>query len=183
MLNIRPLPVLLLLFPLFLLLLLMPPDLRSLLILFLPLMSQLLPLFLWPTLIALDAPGLLPFPISITVPVLPVTVKSLVRNPFIVPAVSVPIMVSVVASPARVYIIIELWNIPIESPTPIIIIRAIPAAFPWTPPPAVPEENFDVIIRNDVYTVRIGQWYHLRRRRKNDSWRERKSNTHIYLCH
>jgi hypothetical protein len=71
--------------------------------------------------ILLDIPGSLPFPISVIIPAIPVPLKLSVRNPFIVPPVSVPIMVSVVSSPSWVYIIIKDWNIVIISPTPVII--------------------------------------------------------------
>jgi hypothetical protein len=71
--------------------------------------------------ILLDIPGSLPFPISVIIPTIPVPLKLSVRNPFIVPPVSVPIMVSVVSSPSWVYIIIKDWNIVIISPTPVII--------------------------------------------------------------
>ena len=43
------------------------------------------------------------------------------RNPFIVPPVPVPIMVSVVSSPTWVYIKIKTWNIVIITPAPVII--------------------------------------------------------------
>jgi len=102
-------------------LLLMSLDLRSLFIFLLPLMSQFLSLLLWPGLIALDAPGPLSFPISIIMPAPPVLLKSLVRNPFIGPPVSVPIMVSVVSSPTRVYIKIKTWDSIKISPPAVII--------------------------------------------------------------
>jgi hypothetical protein len=54
-------------------------------------------------------------------PALPVLLKLLVRNPFIVPPVPVPIMVSVVSSPTRVYIKIEAWNIVVITPALVII--------------------------------------------------------------
>ena len=43
------------------------------------------------------------------------------RNPFIVPAVSIPIMVSVVSPPTWVNIKIKTWDIVIITPTPVII--------------------------------------------------------------
>jgi hypothetical protein len=58
---------------------------------------------------------------SIFLPALPALLKSLVRNPFIVPPVPVPIMVSVVSSPTRVYIKIETWDTIIVTPPPVII--------------------------------------------------------------
>jgi hypothetical protein len=63
-------------------------------------------------------------------PALPVLLKSLVRNPFIVPPVPVPIMVSVVSSPTRVYIKIKTWNSVIITPAPVIIMCAIPTTVP-----------------------------------------------------
>jgi hypothetical protein len=56
------------------------------------------------------------------IPALPVLLKLLVRDLLIVPPVSVPIPVSVVPSPTRVYIIIKRWYSVIISPTPVIII-------------------------------------------------------------
>jgi hypothetical protein len=97
-------------------------DLRPLLILLLPLMSEFLSLLVQSGLITLDAPGSLPFPAAITVPALPVLSELSVRNPFIVPPVSVPIMAPVVSSPTRVYIEIETWNVVIITPAPVIIV-------------------------------------------------------------
>jgi hypothetical protein len=67
---------------------------------------------------------------SITLPALPVLLKSLVRNPFIVPRMPVPIMVSVISSPTWIYIKIKTWNISIITPALVIIMRAIPTTFP-----------------------------------------------------
>jgi hypothetical protein len=58
----------------------------------------------------------------IILPAFPVLLKSLVRNPFIVPSVPIPITVSVVSSPAWIYIKIETWDIVIITPTPVIIL-------------------------------------------------------------
>ena len=102
-------------------LLLMLLDLGSLLILLLPLLSQFLALWLWSRLVALDVPRSLPFPMSIFLPALPVLLKSLVRNRFIVPPVPVPIMVSVVASPPGVDIKIKTGHTVIIPPAPVII--------------------------------------------------------------
>jgi hypothetical protein len=54
-------------------------------------------------------------------PALPVLLKSLVRNPLIVPLVPVPIPVSVVSSPTGVYIKIKTGNVVIMPPAPVII--------------------------------------------------------------
>jgi hypothetical protein len=96
-------------------------NLRPLAILPFPLLSQFLSLLLWWGSIALDSPRSLLFPISIIVPGLPVLMKVLVMNRFIVPPVAVPIMVSVVSSPTWVYIIIKTRNIVIITPAPVII--------------------------------------------------------------
>jgi hypothetical protein len=73
-------------------------------------------------LIVLDTPGSLPLPIAIMIPALPVLLKLLVRDLFIVPPVSVPILVSVVSSPTRVYIIIKRGYVVIIGPTTVIVI-------------------------------------------------------------
>jgi hypothetical protein len=49
-------------------------------------------------------------------------------------------MISVVASPTWVYIKIETRDLVIITPTPVIIMGAIPTTFPWTPPPTIPEK-------------------------------------------
>jgi len=77
---------------------------------------------LWERLIALYAPGFLPFPESITLPTLPVPLKPLMIDPFIVPPAPVPITISIVPSPPRVYVIIKTWNTIIITPAPVIIL-------------------------------------------------------------
>lgn len=134
-------------------------------------------------LIALNAPGSLSFPISIIIPALPVLLKSSARDSFIVPPVSVPIMIPVVPSPARVYIKIKTWDIIVITPTTIIIMGAIPTTFPQTPPPTIPEKEICFNIRNSVHIVRIGDHDHFRRCCEYNGWRQRKSDTYIYLCH
>jgi hypothetical protein len=96
-------------------------NLRPLFILLLPFSSHFLSLLWWSRSIVLDAPTSSPFPISIITPGPPVLLKSRVRNPFVVPAVSVPIVVPVVSSPTRIYVKIETWNIVIINPAPVII--------------------------------------------------------------
>jgi hypothetical protein len=158
-------------------------NLRPLLILLLPLLPQYL-LLLWrPRLIALDAPVFLPLPILIRVPALPILLKSLVGNLLIVPPVPLPVMVSVVSSPTRIYIEIELWNMIEVGPTTVVVARAIPTAFPQTPPPAVIEKQVYVYIGNNVDIGRIGQHDHTRRCVKYDGRRQRDSNAYAYLCH
>jgi hypothetical protein len=96
---------------------------------------------------------------------------------------AVPIMVPVVSSPAWVYIKIKTWNMAIIDPSPVIIMRAIPTTFPWTPPPTVPEKQFYIYIRNNVNIVRIRDHNHLRRCFEYDEWWQRNMNANIYLCH
>jgi hypothetical protein len=86
-----------------------------------------------------------------------------VRNPFIVPSVPIPITVSVVSSPARIYIIIETGDSVIIPPTMVIIQGAIPMTSPWTPPPATPEKQVYIYTRNNVNIVCIGHHDHIRR--------------------
>ena len=100
--------------------LLMLPNFRPLLIVGFPLLSEFLSLVLRTRLIALDAPGPLPFPMVIRLPALPVLAKLLVRNPFIVPRVSVPGMVVVVFSPAGVDVIIEPGDAVVVSPSAVV---------------------------------------------------------------
>jgi hypothetical protein len=62
----------------------------------------------------------LPFPMVIRFPALPVLVKLLVRNPFIVPLVSVPGMVSVVFSPAGVDVIVKRGDTLVMRPSAVV---------------------------------------------------------------
>jgi hypothetical protein len=64
-------------------------------------------------------------------------------------------MVLIVPSPAGVYIIVETRNMAVIDPPAVIILRPIPATFPWTPPPAIPEKQINVYIRSNVNAVRI----------------------------
>jgi hypothetical protein len=104
-------------------LLLMLLDLRSLLILLLPLHSYFLSLLWRSGLIALDAPVVSPTtrPIISIIPTPPVLLKSWLRDRLIVPRLSVPISVSVVSSPTRVYIIIKTGDIVIITPATVVI--------------------------------------------------------------
>ncbi len=100
--------------------LLMLPNLRPLLIVGFPLLSEFLSLLCRARLIALDTPGSLPFPMVIRLPALPVLVKLVVRNPFIVPLVSVPGVVSVVFSPAGVDVIIKRGDAAVMRPSAVV---------------------------------------------------------------
>lgn len=125
---------------LLLLLLLMFLNLGFLLILFFPLMPQLLPLLLRSRLITLNSPGSVMLPMSTVLPAPPVLLKSLRGDSLIVPPVPVPIVFAVVPSPARIYIEIKTGNIFIIRPPLVVMMGAIPTPFPWSPPPAVPEK-------------------------------------------
>jgi hypothetical protein len=116
-------------------------------------------------------------------PFLPVLLELVVRNALIVPPVAIPIMVPVVSPPAWVYVKIETWNMAVISPSPVIIMRAIPTTLPWTPPPPIPEEQINLYIRNNVNIGRIGDHNHSGRRRKCDERREGNMNSNIYLSH
>ncbi len=99
-------------------------------ILFFPLMPQLLPLLWWSRLIPLDTPGSVPFPMSTALPAPPALLKSFRGDPLVVPSVPVPTVLSVVPSPAGVYIEIKAWNIVIIRPSLVVIMGAIPTPFP-----------------------------------------------------
>jgi hypothetical protein len=120
--------------------LLVPLDLGPLLVLLLPLQPYCLLLALRSGLIALNSPGPLLLPISVIMPAFPVLLKLSIGDPVIMPRVSVPVMASVVSSPARVDIKIETRNMIEVGPTSIIVMRAIPVAIPEAPPPAVMEK-------------------------------------------
>jgi len=92
-------------------------------------------------------------------------------------------MVSVVSPPAWVYIKIKTWNIAAISPSPVIIMRAIPTTFPWTPPPTIPEKQVYFYVRNNVNIGCIRDHNYRRRRRKCDERREGNMNSDIYFCH
>jgi hypothetical protein len=59
-------------------------------------------------------------------------------------------MISEVSSPTRVYVKIETWNLVIVTPAPVIITRAVPATFPKTPPPTIPEIEVYINVRDNV---------------------------------
>ena len=162
-------------------LLLVPLHLGAPPIFLLSLTSQFLSLVRRMRPIVLDAIGSLPFPISIRVPALPVLLKASMRNPFIAPRVAVPIALPVVSSPARVDIVVETWNTAIIHPTPVVIARAVPTAFPGTPPPPVPEKQVYIDFGNDVHIARIRQHDHIRRGLKYNRWRQRNSDADIHL--
>jgi hypothetical protein len=91
--------------------------------------------------------------------------------------------VSVVSSPTWVYIKIETWNSVVISPALVVITGAIPPAFPWTPPPTVPEKQVYIYVGNNVNSVCIRHHYHIRRCLKYDGWWQRNTNANIDPCH
>jgi hypothetical protein len=92
-------------------------------------------------------------------------------------------MVSVVSSPTWVYIKIETRDTIIITPTPVIIMGAIPTTFPWTPPPTIPEKQVRIYIGSNVHIVRIRHHYHSWWYGKCDGRWQRNSNVNIYTCH
>jgi hypothetical protein len=119
---------------------------------------------------------------GIILPTLPVLLNSSVRNPFTVPPVSVPNMVSVVHSPSRVYVEIKDWDPAIIDPFPVIIKRTVPTTFPQTPPEAVPEKQVHIDMGDNV-DIRLGYHNHLGWRGKYDGRRQRKTDVYIDSCH
>ena len=160
--------------------LLVPLDLGPLLVLLLPLQPHCLLLPLRSGLIALNSPGPLLLPISVIMPAFPVLLKLSIGDTVIMPRVSVPVMVCVVSSPARVDIKIETRNVIEVGPASVIVMRAIPVAVPEAPPPAVMEVQIHAYTRNSVDVKRIGQHYHRRRSLKYDGRRQGDPHTHTY---
>jgi hypothetical protein len=107
------------------------------------------------------------------------SLEVLAGDAVVVPLAAVPVMVSVIASPALIHMMVEPWGAVVMGPAPIVIMGAIPAAFIWTPPPAVPEEQFDVDIRGYVNFVCI-RYFH-QNRRSFDYYR-RKTDVYMYTC-
>jgi hypothetical protein len=96
---------------------------------------------------------------------------------------AVPVMLSVVSPPTWIYVKIEAWNTAIITPATVIIVRSIPTAFPQTPPPAVPEEQFCIDIRDNIDTGRIRQDYYIGGRLKYDGRRQTNPHANVYLRH
>jgi hypothetical protein len=184
--RLRPLrgslPLLLIPLPKFLLLLHVSLNLGSLFILLLPLLSQILSLRSRPGLIILDTPGAPPFPVPIVLPALPVLLKPPLGDPFELPPVPVPIMLPIISPPTRVDIEIKTRHLPVITPAPVIISRAIPAAFPKAPPPAIPEKEVYIDVRIDI-DMRVGYHYYRGRCGKYERRGQGNVNAYIYRCH
>ena len=170
-----------LLFLLLLPLLLMLLNLGPLLILTLSFLSHLLSLLPGLGRIILNVPSFLLFPVSVTLPGLPVPLKLRIWDLLIVPSVTLPIVVMVVSSPMGVHVIIESRDPTVIDPTAIIIVRTIPAAPVWSPPPAIPEEQVHLYVRDNVNGIGVRQYDDFRRPGKYDRW-QRDTNTDTYLC-
>jgi len=160
----------------------MPLHLGPLSILFLPLNTYFLVLTTRPGLITLYAPASVSLPILIGMPLFPVVLQPLIGNPFGVPPVTGPILVSVRVSPPGVHIIIKAGNVLIVPPAPVIMARTIPVPFPGTPPIAIPEKQFKIAFRNNVDTVRIRQDNYLRWTLEIERFRDSKPYADINLC-
>jgi hypothetical protein len=92
-------------------------------------------------------------------------------------------MLSVVSPPSWVYIKVKRWNAVIITPAPVVIMRAIPAAFPETPPETVPEKQVYIYIGSNVDIGRIRQHDHIRRRLQYDGRRQTYVDAYAYLRH
>jgi len=68
-----------------------------------------------------NVPPSFSFPVSIAIPTSPVLLKILIRNPSVIPVTPVPMVVSAIPSPAEVYIIIGIRDVPVINPIPIVI--------------------------------------------------------------
>jgi len=117
----------------------------------------------------------------VALPILPVLLEPVVRNPFIFPAVAAPVAVAIIVSPPQVHIKVKTRNGVIINPVTVIVTRAIPAPLPRTPPPTVPEVNVHIDIRDNIHVHCIGYHNHLRRRLKDDERRKGYPDTYIDL--
>ena len=155
-------------------LLLMPLYLRLLPVALLPLHSYFFGLSLRPGLIVLHAPGSVSLPVLIVMPLFPVALQPLMGNPFIVPPVTGPVPGSVVVSPFGIDVIIKARNIIVIGPALVIRARAVPAALPWAPPPAIPEKQVELALRNHIDIAGVRQNDDLRGPLKVDRLRQAK---------
>jgi len=162
-------------------LLLMPLHLRLLPVVLLPLHPYFLDLSLRPGSIALHAPCFVSLPVLIVMPLFPVVLQPPMGNPFVVPPVTVPGPGSVVVSPIGVDVIIKTRNIIVIAPVPVVGARAVPAALPWAPPPAIPEKQVELALRNHIDIAGVRQNDDLRGPLKVDRLRQAKPDVYIDL--
>ena len=135
--------------------LLMSLNLGPLSILHLSLISKFPSFLRCSRVIALNAPCSILCPIMTCLPASPVPLNLNVRNWMKVPRVSVPHVGSPEPSPAKVYIKIKARNSTKIDPSLVIIMRPIPTAFPWAPPPAVPKKEVHINRRNNINVRRV----------------------------
>jgi hypothetical protein len=110
---------------------------------------------------SLDSPCLVMFPIVGASPRVPVLFDSFVRHPLVIPGPASPLMFPVFMSPVLGYLCIKRWDAGIVVPTTIIIMRAVPAPLPRTPPPPVNEKDVVVDVWDGI-DISLGQHDHLR---------------------
>ena len=81
-------------------------------------------------------PVFLPFPIAVVLPSFPFMLDARGGDELIVPGVSVPVAIPVVAPPVRVYPAVEDGDAPVVAPVVIIVPGSVPSPVPQPPPPA-----------------------------------------------
>jgi hypothetical protein len=104
------------------------------------------------------------------------------RNPFIVPPVAGPVAGSVGVSPAWIDVIIKAGNIIVIVPAPVIGARTVPAALPWSPPPAIPEKQVEIALWNNVDIVGVREDDYHRGPLKVDRLRQGKPYAYSDIC-
>ena len=113
----------------------------------------------------LDSPSLVVLPVPVVFPSVPVTLNLLVRYALVVPGLPSPLMVPILMSPLLGHLSIKRRDTWVITPIPVIVLRTVPVPLPRTPPPTVDEKDVFGNVRDNV-DISLGQYDHLRRRRK-----------------
>ena len=77
-----------------------------------------------------DVPRSLSLPVLIVLPGSPVISEFPVGDLLVVPGMPLPVMISVIGPPLRVYIVIERRHLIVISPVSVVIRRTVPIAVP-----------------------------------------------------
>ena len=77
-----------------------------------------------------DVPRSLSLPVLIVLPGSPVISEFPVGDLLVVPGVSLPVMISVICPPLRVYFVIKRRHLIIIRPVSVVILRTVPIAVP-----------------------------------------------------